>query len=1007
VDTSREERLYDEYLDLLVQGRCEDPDAFAAARGEPSEALREHLRRMQRAAGVSAAAPPGVEEDLPFERLGEFRLIRKLGAGGMGVVYLAEQESLARQVALKVMRPELGGLHPAAARLEREARAVARLRHPNLVTLYSIGFDQGVRYLAMEFVEGRGLDELLAEADAAGRHLPVADVLRWIAEVARGLDYAHAEGVIHRDVKPSNIRITPGGRALLLDFGVARELDADRATLTDAVVGTPHYVAPEQIAGGRASVDGRTDVYSLGCTLYYCLTNSVPFAGDTLEQVFHRILNEDPPPARTLNPTLSRDVVVVTAKAMEKEPDRRYPSGAALADDLNALLEFRPITARNPGPVARLLKWSRRHRGAAAAVGTALVAVVVLAAILVGQRIAARIERREAARDTLERARSRIVSMREEHAKAFALERRVDKLKGERMNRYFEPAEDLLVDGSAGRIAALKRERERGFYEVLDRLRRAAALGAPDDAVRAVRAELYLNKYLEAVAVWDSANQTLYRSLVRENDPEGRLDAELTGRSTLEVRSDPAGAEVHVFRYREQAEIVPGGERRLVPVPVRGRTPVPPGSFALRVTQPHGAFREGDLILSVAGRPIRVAVFVRRGAGDLRRLDRLAKVDGRAVADLIDARWRGRDESREKAFEFARAGERTVARGASIEALGIRLGSARDLAEEGGVSAVTWRQGSRHEEALPAGLRLGVTSTPLFLGPESRVGRTPCSTTVEQGSYLVVIRAEGRETVRTPINVPRGLALMTEVRLLPNGTTPPGFVRVKGWFAGAPDLWIMEREVLMEEYVEFLNDPDVASAIAAAGEPIRYPRNPINVGRGGHLERDARGRFRVPARLRRIPVYGVSWDDAQAYARWKTRRAREAGLPWTFRLPTLEEWGAAAGAVGDRRFVFGNHYQPKWVSSCFSRPRPAPEPVLAYPIDESPCGVRDMAGGVSEWLDAWANRETGYRRYASGSWADGGPEGIFEIYGSNGLPADKTADCVGFRLVLDIEGTPR
>lgn len=1006
MEPSREERLYDEYLDYLVRGRCEDVDSFVDARGDVDPDLREHLHRMHAAAGLETPRP--ADEALPFERLGEFRILRRIGDGGMGIVYLAEQESLGRRVALKVIRPEFGGTHPAAARLEREARAVARLNHPNLVSAYAIGFDRGVRYLAMEFVEGRGLDERIADCARAGRHLPIADVLRWIAGVARGLDYAHERGVLHRDVKPSNIRITPDGRALLLDFGLAREVGAERGGLTQAFVGTPYYAAPEQIAADGRACDARSDVYSLGCTLYHCLTNTPPFAGDTMERVCRQILTDDPTPIRRVNPQLSVDVAAVVGMAMEKDPARRFARAGGFADDLEALLELRPVVARAPGPIRRAGKWARRHPGAAAAVATALVAVLVLAALLIAQRVLDRAARRADATAALDEARTSIAAMRGEVHEALALEHRVNELRGHRLNRYFTAEEDEAVDGNQGRIDAMRRERERRFYRVLDLLRRAAELGARAADVRRLRAELYLGKYLEAVALWDDAAQGLYRTLVREHDPDGRLEAQLAGTGRIRIVVEPAAATVHVFRYRQQSEIVPGGDPRSVPVPLGGgRTPAPVGTTVLRVARNDRGYREDDLVLDVAGAPVEGSVFVRRGGAAVRRLDRLVSIDGEPIEDLIDAQSRDAADDAVRAYGFERDGASFVVRGASFAALGIEITDALGIARDGDVEATTWRDGERRTERLPAGLPLRVTATPLFLGASSRAERVPAVLHLEQGSYLFVARAPGHEVLRTIVVVPRNGEGERTFRLLPDGTTPEGFVGVFGWYSDCRPMFIMEREVTMAEYAVFLNDSAVRGAIDEAPSPTRFPRNSINAARGGHLDRATDGRYVVAADQRDLPVYGVSWDDANAYARWRTARARAAGLRHTYRLPTLDEWGLAGGAAGDRRFVFGNAFRPKWVCSCFSRPRPAPEPVLRYPIDEAPTGVRDMAGSVSEWLDAWANRERGYRRFASGSWADGGPAGVFEIYGSNGLPPDKPSDTVGFRLVLDVDGGER
>ncbi len=320
-------------------------------------------------------ADPG----LPVERLGEFRLVRLLGAGGMGVVYEAVQESLGRRVALKVLRPEQVGSPEAQSRFWREVEAVAELRHPGVVTVLGGGEDKGICWFAMELVEGRGLDEVLREEAGPEGRLDTERILRWILEVAGGLEHAHAAGIIHRDVKPSNIHITSEDRAMLMDFGIARHEARASLTLTGEFRGTPHYASPEQVRARKAGTDARTDVYSLGVTLYEAVTGRVPFEGDNTTQVFRMILEAHPPAPRGLRPSLSRDLDTVITKAMEKEAKHRYQSMEAFADDLRRLLEGEPVAARPPGWARRSVRWVRRNRAVSVGALAMLLLVVGLA----------------------------------------------------------------------------------------------------------------------------------------------------------------------------------------------------------------------------------------------------------------------------------------------------------------------------------------------------------------------------------------------------------------------------------------------------------------------------------------------------------------------------------------------------------------------------------------------------------------------------------------------------
>ncbi len=342
-------------------------------------------------------APVDRPESVP-EQLGEFRLVRRLGGGGMGVVYLAEQSNVGRRVALKLIRGEHLFAHKARARFLREARAIARLDHPSIVRVYTIGEEQGLPYLAMEYVAGAGLDALLSalaartptelrgedartalsqkleeagesakvEADAFARGW-IEFAVRMARDTALALDHAHQRGVLHRDVKPSNLLVAADGRVRLCDFGLAALEDSDALTRTGAQLGSLPYMAPEQLRGDPAAIGPAADIYGLGVTLYELITLARPYAGDSEEGVRTAILAARPHAMRTLNPSATRDVEIVCAKAMDPDPARRYASAAEFARDLTNVLELRPIEARPPSAWTRARRWTQRRPAAAVA----------------------------------------------------------------------------------------------------------------------------------------------------------------------------------------------------------------------------------------------------------------------------------------------------------------------------------------------------------------------------------------------------------------------------------------------------------------------------------------------------------------------------------------------------------------------------------------------------------------------------------------------------------------
>ncbi len=418
-------QLLDDFQRRLRAGEGPSVDAYAARFPHLADRIREVFPVV--VALEQTAAPPVPPHPT---KLGDYRIVREVGRGGMGVVYEAVQESLGRRVAVKVFPAAHLGRHGLRERFAREAQAAGRLHHTNIVPVFGVGEQDGVPFFAMQFISGCGLDRVIAAVRAdrtpagdddlttphlltvvrrpprpalSGRTGPAyfRTAARLMLEAADALAHAHAHGVQHRDIKPGNLLLDDHGTLWVTDFGLAKLDDASDLTRSGEHLGTLRYAPPERFRGGA---DERADLYSLGATFYELLALRPAFAGTDTLALIDAIKATVPPSPRSLDPAVPRDLDTVCLKCLEKEPGRRYPTAEALAADLRAFLDGRAITARRVGPVEAAGKWVRRKPVTATLLAAGLLMLVGAAGLAVLREHERYADRADGLVETLQRA---------------------------------------------------------------------------------------------------------------------------------------------------------------------------------------------------------------------------------------------------------------------------------------------------------------------------------------------------------------------------------------------------------------------------------------------------------------------------------------------------------------------------------------------------------------------------------------------------------------------------
>jgi serine/threonine protein kinase len=560
-DDPRLMQAVQEYLQQLEAGkrpnRQELLDRYADLAGPLAQCL-DGLELVHKAAirekrspsgrlGKSGPAAVSAPEGMHTNPLGDFKIVREIGRGGMGIVYEAVQLSLGRRVAVKVL-PFAATLDPRhLQRFNHEAQAAAQLHHTNIVPVYYVGCERGVHFYAMQLIEGQALDEVIhqvrrgtgraqPQSELSGQVVPVEAVpraedttsfvplmpageaksspatitpaslalsthrsnksedffrtaARFVVQAAEALEYAHQFGIVHRDIKPANLLVDMHGRLWITDFGLAHFHADGTLTQTGEIVGTLRYMSPEQASGQRVLLDHRTDVYSLGATLYELATLEPIFSGRTRQELLDQILHTEPRPPRMVDATVPVELETIILKAVSKGPSERYGSAREFAADLERYLEDRPILARRPGLVERSRKWMRRHP-AVLRMAVALLVFVAIGSLVTAWLVRTEQEKtRQAYREEQQRA--------EEAEREFQLARRA-------VDDMIQLAEEELADHPF--LQDLRKrvlESALAYYQELSEQRRDD-LGAQLD-LAATRNRV--NKLLRDLAILQGAGQ--------------------------------------------------------------------------------------------------------------------------------------------------------------------------------------------------------------------------------------------------------------------------------------------------------------------------------------------------------------------------------------------------------------------------------------------------------------------------------------------------------------------
>jgi serine/threonine protein kinase/formylglycine-generating enzyme required for sulfatase activity len=977
---------------------------------------------------ATQAATPAPPEDP--STIGPYRILSRLGKGGFGVVYLAEQSDPVRmKVAIKVLKR---GMEPnALARFEAEGQALARMNHPHIARIFTAGSTgAGQPYFVMEYVAGETISRFVRD-----RALSVPDILRIFISVCDAVNHAHQRAaVLHRDLKPGNILVATddedGPVPKVIDFGLAKALEEplteESLHTGEAVLGTIEYMSPEQAAMTGAELDARTDVYSLGVVLYELLTGTLPIDSRTLRSggftEIHRIkrdamvasarsrllslLREDKADAREYDRIqarlrdMHRDLDLILGKALEPDRTRRYATVHDLKDDIVRYLAGEAVTARPPSGLYRLRKFAGRHKAAAIAasavfLSTAVLLTVTATASWIGKvnRVATHLEDgrgywREHERHAEAARRIRTELERQEAAVP-------------RWLPVWDRAEELRKSEEWERS---RRDQEISFVKaelaLIDGLNEPVGATRLKSDIRRLLAEIFYARYQEAIRT-DGVrfHPEVFRIFSGEFAAASASPRPM--RQRISLATDPPGARIHAFRFQPL-------EGRLYPYPFHPVRDVKEEAV-IRVEEIFPAmispgarppFQPGDKLLEIRGRTIRSFTEMARaieGIGEAEEVSIRVEREGLPVSSS----W--------VPFPSAKVDQ--------VKSLmaEVRHGPPESEKYERGYGCL-----------LQPLLQFGVNfaAYPLERGDDNCVGESPVELDLPEGSYLFFLAKDGWEDARFPVTIPvedRERSFTT--KLARRGSGPEGFIYVPGGFLSTggdsrafnvlePEtvfvegFYLARKEVTASEWFEFVNAPDILPRIDEDG--MLEPRMPEVV----QELRAIGGRDRIQVipydpdvfndRWSRSkegwgvgnswyrkswPILGVSHLAALEYIAWQNESAARGGKAWRYRLPTNVEWEKAARGTDRRCFPWGNHNVWSFSWNMSGNILRTPLEAGASPFDESVFGIRDMAGSAVEHIGEQVPGLGGNRYYRGGHW-----QSVDDVYLRSGSRHSQPSD---------------